>query len=101
MPASASPANPKTSTTDDRPPNGADRGADRGAEGIAPALSRRGLLYIAALAVFVLDRLTKLLVQHNMVLNAPHRLVDGLIYLTRTQNTGAAFSVGVSFGTFF
>lgn len=54
-----------------------------------------------ALAVFVLDRLTKLLVQRNMIPNAPHRLLDGLVYLTRTQNTGAAFSVGVSFGTFF
>jgi signal peptidase II len=56
---------------------------------------------MAALAVLVLDRLTKLLVQHNLVLNAPHRLLDGVVYLTRTQNTGAAFSLGVSFGTFF
>jgi signal peptidase II len=101
MPANASPASPKSSTTDDRPPDGADRGAGGGAEGIAPALSRRGLLYVVATAVFGLDRLTKLLAQQNLALNAPHRLLDGLIYLTRTQNTGAAFSVGVSFGTFF
>jgi signal peptidase II len=97
MPASASPASPKSSTTDSGPPKGADRGADS----IAPALSRQALLYLVALAAFVVDRVTKSLVQHNMALNTPHRLLDGVVYLTRTQNTGAAFSLGVSFGTFF
>ena len=102
MPASASPANPRSSTTDDRPPEGIDGGADSGAESIAsPALSRQTLLYLVALVAFLLDRVTKSLVQHNLVLNAPDRLLGGVVYLTRTQNTGAAFSVGVTYGTFF
>jgi signal peptidase II len=102
MPASASPANPRRSTTDDRPPEGIDGGADSGAESIAsPALSRQTLLYLVALVAFLLDRVTKSLVQHNLVLNAPDRLLGGVVYLTRTQNTGAAFSVGVTYGTFF
>jgi signal peptidase II len=94
MPASASPANPKSSTTDDRP-----RG---GAETIAPpAFSRQTLLYLVALVAFLLDRVTKSLVQHKLVLNIPHRFLGGVVYLTHTQNTGAAFSVGVTYGTFF
>ena len=102
MPASASPANPRSSTTDDRPPEGIDGGADSGAESIAsPALSRQTLLYLVALVAFLLDRVTKSLVQHNLVLNTPDRLLGGVVYLTRTQNTGAAFSVGVTYGTFF
>ena len=102
MPASASPANPRSSTTDDRPPKGIDGGADSGAESIAsPALSRQTLLYLVALVAFLLDRVTKSLVQHNLVLNTPDRLLGGVVYLTRTQNTGAAFSVGVTYGTFF
>ena len=102
MPASASPANPRSSTTDDRPPEGIDGGADSGAESIAsPALSRQTLLYLVALVAFLLDRVTKSLVQHNLVLNTPDRLLGGVVYLTRTQNTGAAFSVGVTYGIFF
>jgi len=54
-----------------------------------------------ALVAFLLDRVTKSLVQHNLVLNTPDRLLGGVVYLTRTQNTGAAFSVGVTYGTFF
>ena len=102
MPASASPANPRSSTTDDRAPKGIDGGADSGAESIAsPALSRQTLLYLVALVAFLLDRVTKSLVQHNLVLNTPDRLLGGVVYLTRTQNTGAAFSVGVTYGIFF
>jgi signal peptidase II len=98
MPASASPASPKSSTTDDRP----QRGIDHVIKAIASRpLSRQSLLYLVALAAFLLDRVTKALVQHNLALDAPHRLLGGVVYLTRTQNTGAAFSVGVSFGTFF
>jgi signal peptidase II len=59
------------------------------------------LLYTAALLAFTFDRITKALVQRDLVMNAPHSVLDGLVYLTRTQNTGAAFSLGVSFGTFF
>ena len=102
MPASASPVNPRSSTTDDRPPKGIDGGADSGAESIAsPALSRQTLLYLVALVAFLLDRVTKSLVQHNLVLNTPDRLLGGVVYLTRTQNTGAAFSVGLTYGIFF
>jgi signal peptidase II len=53
------------------------------------------------LLAFSLDRITKSLVQRNLSLDVPHALIGRIVYLTHTQNTGAAFSFGVSFGTFF
>jgi signal peptidase II len=58
------------------------------------------ILYGTALLVFVADRLTKLLVQRM----APHSsipLLGGLVAIDRTQNTGAAFSVGLGMGNLF
>jgi signal peptidase II len=75
--------------------------ASEGSGIASPAAFRQALLYNVAVAAFLLDRITKALVQRDLVLNQPHRLLDGVVYLTRTQNTGAAFSVGVTFGTFF
>jgi signal peptidase II len=56
---------------------------------------------VVAAVAFLLDRASKTLVQHYLPVDAPHPLVGRLIYLTHTQNTGAAFSVGLSFGGFF
>ena len=95
MPASASPASPKTSTTDARPQGPAETVAATA----GPA--RQALLYLVAVLAFVLDRVTKALVRRNLTLDGPHAVVGRLVYLTHTQNTGAAFSFGVSFGTFF
>jgi signal peptidase II len=58
-------------------------------------------LLIVALATFGIDRLTKYLVQQNLDLNVPHKLIDGIVYLTHTQNSGAAFSLGQRFGSFY
>jgi len=59
------------------------------------------LLLVIALATFGADRLTKFLVQQNFALNVPHKIIDGLVYLTHVQNSGAAFSVGQRFGGFY
>ncbi len=94
MPASASPASPKSTTDASRP------GAAKTIA--APAQpARQAQLYLVALVAFCLDRITKALVQHNLQLDVPHAVIGRIVYLTHTQNTGAAFSFGVSFGTFF
>jgi signal peptidase II len=59
------------------------------------------LLVAVAAAVFAVDRLTKFLVQQHLDLNSPQPLLDGLVYLNRTQNSGAAFSFGRSLGNFY
>jgi signal peptidase II len=59
------------------------------------------LLLVVAFATFAADRLTKFLVQRNLEINVPHQVIDGVVYLTRTQNSGAAFSLGQRFGTFY
>jgi len=59
------------------------------------------LLIFVALLVFAADRVTKLLVEQHLPLDRPVSLIDGLVYLTHTQNTGAAFSLGRSYGTFY
>jgi signal peptidase II len=64
-------------------------------------VSRQAALYLVAAIAFVLDRVSKLLVQRNLPLNSPQQLLGRLVYLTHTQNRGAAFSVGLSFGTVF
>jgi signal peptidase II len=100
MPANVSRASPKSSTIDD---SGSDRGPRGRARPIAASapVSRQASLYLVAAAVFVLDRASKVLVQRNLPLNSPHQLFGGLVYLTHTQNTGAAFSLGLSFGSVF
>jgi signal peptidase II len=100
MPVSASPASPKSNTTSDSRSDRGPRGRARPIAVSAPA-SRQASLYLVAAAAFALDRGTKLLVQRNLPLNSPHQLLDGLVFLTRTQNTGAAFSLGLSYGAVF
>jgi signal peptidase II len=64
-------------------------------------VSRQASLYLVAAAAFLLDRASKLLVQRNLPLNSPRQLVGRLVYLTHTQNPGAAFSLGLSLGSLF
>jgi signal peptidase II len=95
MPVNASPASPKSRTTEGTPPGRAETIA------VKAPLRRQMLLFAAAAVVLLLDRVTKALVQHYLPIGAPQPVVGRLVYLTHTQNTGAAFSVGVSFGSFF
>jgi signal peptidase II len=95
MPVNASPASRKSRTTEERSRGLADAVAVR-----AP-LRRQAYLYVVAVAVFMLDRATKVLVQHYLPVDAPHPVVGHLVYLTHTQNTGAAFSLAPSVGGLF
>src|SRR5262249_11740407 len=52
-------------------------------------------------AVLVVDRLTKIAVQRWIPVNQSRPLIDQLVFLTHTQNSGAAFSMGNGFGGFF
>ena len=58
-------------------------------------------LVAVATGVFAADRVTKLLVQRNLALDSPRPLLDGLVYLNHTQNSGAAFSLGQRFGNLY
>jgi signal peptidase II len=93
MPVSASPASPKSNTTSDSRSDRGPRGRARPIAVSAPASRQASLYLVAAAAVG--------LVQRNLPINSPHQLLDGLVYLTRTQNTGAAFSLGLSYGAVF
>ena len=46
-----------------------------------------------AVAVFLLDRLTKLLIIHNLELDDSVSIIPGLFRLTHLENPGAAFSM--------
>jgi signal peptidase II len=95
MPVNASPANPKSRTTEERARERAE------AVTVRAPLRRQVSLYVVAVTVFLLDRATKLLVQHYLPVDAPHPLLGRLIYLTHTQNMGAAFSLAPSIGGLF
>lgn len=59
------------------------------------------LLVVGALAVLVLDRLTKLAVQAWLPLGHSRPVLGRLLAITHAQNTGAAFSLGVGLGNLF
>ena len=52
------------------------------------------LLGAVAVAVIVIDLLTKLAVVANLTMYDTHDVVDGLLKITYTRNAGAAFSFG-------
>jgi signal peptidase II len=54
-----------------------------------------------ALAVFIFDRVAKLLVVNSIPLLDSRPVLGGLLHITHTQNTGAAFSLGLGRGTLF
>ena len=54
------------------------------------------MLLLVALAVLVVDRLTKVAIQHNLALGEHVRVVGDLLWLEHSQNTGIAFSLATS-----
>lgn len=62
---------------------------------------RTRLLFLLALAVLVLDLVTKLIVVATVERGADIRLLGGALYLTHTRNTGAAFSFAEGFTIVF
>jgi signal peptidase II len=62
----------------------------------APAASRRArlaaLLYAVAAGLYVLDRVTKLIAEQQLV-GHPRTLVPGVLQLQYTENSGGAFGV--------
>ena len=54
------------------------------------------MLLLVALAVMVVDRLTKMAIQHNLALGQHVRVVGDLLWFDHSQNTGIAFSLATS-----
>lgn len=48
---------------------------------------------IISLIVIIIDRILKVLVTNNFVLNVRNKIIDGLFYITNCHNEGAAFSL--------
>ena len=69
-----------------------------GPEAYPGVLPRRragiGLLIAVALVVLAVDLLTKVVVVDRLADRAPIRLLGGLLHLTLTRNSGAAFGLG-------
>jgi lipoprotein signal peptidase len=55
---------------------------------------RRGLLIVVAVAVVVLDAVSKALAVAYLSDRPPVRLLPGVLQLTETRNAGAAFGIG-------
>jgi signal peptidase II len=55
-----------------------------------------GLLYAVAAGAFLLDRLSKLWVEHSLAGRSPIRLIPGVLSLSYTTNSGGAFGFGRS-----
>ncbi|MBE9214900.1 lipoprotein signal peptidase [Plectonema cf. radiosum LEGE 06105] len=51
------------------------------------------LFWIAAIAGFILDQLTKYWVVQNFILGETQPIIKGIFHFTYVQNTGAAFSL--------
>ena len=54
------------------------------------------MLLVVALIVFILDRISKMLIQHNLALGEHVSVVGDLLWLDHSQNTGIAFSLATS-----
>ena len=48
---------------------------------------------IISLIVIIIDRILKVLVTNNFVLNIRNKIIDGFFYITNCHNEGAAFSL--------
>ena len=48
---------------------------------------------IISLIVIIIDRILKVLVTNNFVLNVRNKIIDGFFYITNCHNEGAAFSL--------
>lgn len=67
--------------------------ADRTGDPTAPDGRRIGLLALTALLVLAADAVSKALVVAKLSDRPPVKVLGGLVYLTETRNTGAAFSL--------
>ena len=54
------------------------------------------LLLLVAIAVFIVDRLTKVAIQQNLPLGQHVSVVGDLLWFDHSQNTGIAFSLATS-----
>lgn len=54
---------------------------------------RVALLAVTALAIVVVDQVTKAMVRSSFEIGESHPVVPGLLWLTRVHNTGAAFGM--------
>jgi lipoprotein signal peptidase len=66
-----------------------------------PRKRRLGLFVLVAATVVVLDQLSKLLIVAHMADRPPISLLGGLLTITYTRNSGAAFSLGTGFTLIF
>jgi len=48
---------------------------------------------LISIAVFIIDRITKILITNNFSLNVRNKVIDKFFYITNCHNTGAAFSI--------
>lgn len=70
-------------------------------EPAAPPRRRVRLFAVVAVVVVVLDQVSKLLIVSQLADRAPIRLLGGLLTITYTRNSGAAFSLGTGFTLIF
>jgi len=61
-----------------------------------PAARLATLLYAVAAVAYLLDRITKLLVEDRLAGRPPVRLIPGVLDLNYTTNSGGAFGLGRS-----
>lgn len=55
-----------------------------------------GLLYASALAAYLLDRVTKMWAEGSLAGRPPIEIIQGVLHLTYTTNSGGAFGLGQS-----
>jgi signal peptidase II len=61
-----------------------------------PAARLAALLYAVAASAYLLDRITKLLVEDRLARRPPLQLIPGVLDLNYTTNSGGAFGLGRS-----
>ncbi len=77
--------------------------SEQGTDSVPPEPRRRrvGLFALVAVAVVLVDQISKLLIVAHMAGRSPIRLLGGLLTITYTRNPGAAFSLGTGFTVIF
>lgn len=67
---------------------------------LAPVGAGQAIFAIAAVVVFVLDRVTKAVVASSIPLGSEQPAIDHVVWITHIQNSGAAFGLA-PFGSVF